>query len=127
MNVKLSIVGISILLVISLVQPSRADYIVTSEITGNDCWGIGIKFCNTVKVVAFEKGGECYEMPPRFSTVTTYSEDKGRCSINIGTGIWTPLKALATATQPRLYTKKDGKLKEISPDYLSFSCRKTPE
>ena len=126
MNVKLSIVGISILLIISLVQPSWADYIVTSEITGNDCWGIGIKFCNTVKVVAFKKGGEVHEMPTSFSTVSTYSEDKGRCSINIDTGIWTPLKALTTSTLPNFYTKNDGKLKEISPDYLSFTCRKTP-
>lgn len=127
MNVKLSILGISIILIISLAQPSWADYIVTSEITGNDCWGIGIKFCNTVKVVAFEKGGEFYEMPTRFSTVSTFSKDKGRCSINISTGIWTPLNALATATQPRLYTKTDGNLKAISSEYLSFSCRKTPE
>lgn len=125
MNRNICTAGVSLMLMI-VSQISWADYIVKSEITGNDCWGIGIKFCHTVKVVAFKKGGEFYEMPTSFSTVSTYSEDTGHCSINIDTGIWTPLKALTNATLPSFYAKKDGKLKEISPDYLSFNCRETP-
>lgn len=124
-NRNLFTAGVSVMLMI-VSQMAWADYMVTSEVTGNDCWGIGIKICNTVKVVAFKKGGEFYEMPTSFSTVSTYSEDNGRCSINIDTGIWTPLKALTTATLPSFYTKKDGKLKEITPDYLLFNCKKTP-
>ena len=124
---NMAIAGVSLMLIIITGQPSLADYVVTSEITGNDCWGIGIKFCHTVKVIAFKKDGEFYEMPTSFSTVSEYSEDKRRCSINIDTGIWTPTKWLTNkVTLPSFYIKKDGELKEISPEYLSFNCRKTP-
>lgn len=125
MNRNIFIVCVSLILMI-VSQTSWADYMVKSEITGNDCWGIVIRICDTVKVVAFKKGEEFYEMPTSFSTVSTYSEDKGRCSININTGIWMPTKALTNATLPSFYSKKDGKLNEISPDYLSFNCKKTP-
>ena len=59
------------------------------------------------KAVSFLREGVefLYKMPTSFSTVSTYSEDNGRCSINIDTGIWTPLKALTTATLPSFYTK----------------------
>src|SRR5713226_4933065 len=77
MNRNMLIVGISSMLMI-VSQMAWADYMVTSEITGNDCWGIGIKSCSTVKVVAFKKGGELYEMPTSFGTVSKYSEDTGR-------------------------------------------------
>jgi len=66
MNRNILIAGVlSMLMIVS--QTTWADYMVTSEITGNDCWGIGIKICDTVKVVAFKKSGEFYEMPTSFS------------------------------------------------------------
>ena len=108
----------------TLNSPSWADYKVTGSIKASVCRGIGIEFCRFEIVEAVGRSsGQLYNPAQQYVSVSEFNSSKNICWIRMKTGSMA-IDALNAARLPDFFTKRDGKLVKIKPDYLVFSCRK---
>lgn len=110
-----------------LASPSYADYIVSGQIEGNVCHGIGIEWCELHKIAAVKgDDGRLYEPKTNYASVTEYKESSGRCWIKTkqtGGGLisW----GVNAMKQPTFLEKtSSGEYKELDVEYLVFHCIK---
>jgi hypothetical protein len=118
---------LSLIVLLLLATPSYADYIVTGQIEGNVCHGIGIEWCEFHKIAAVKgDDGRLYEPKLHYESVTEFKESSGRCWIKTkqtGGGIisW----GINAIKQPVfLERNSSGEYKELDVEYLVFKCVK---
>lgn len=106
---------------LSLSLPAEADYLRTGPIKGTVCTGIVIKSCSKVSIDAVESDGQPYTIADSFKHVDEHSGSI--CHINLkSNNVIT--NAIHKAKNPTLLTKTADGFKKVSPDYITFKCRK---
>lgn len=103
---------------------AHAEYVVTGPAEGTVCTGLVIEACGKKTIVALEDKNGMYPFPSAFKKVDEHNDRKGWCTINTSSNSLVG-SIISRASLPTFYTKEDGVLKAVSPDYITFSCRKT--
>lgn len=103
---------------------SEADYLVTGQVEGSTCTGIGIKSCSFVSVDAVEgDDGRLYTVKDRYGTVDDYSPAKERCWIETqsregGLMGW----FVDTLSTHQFYTRGEDGFEKVDVEYITFPC-----
>lgn len=110
-----------------LAMSASADYVATGDIEGQACSGFGIQSCSHVSVDAVEgDDGRLHTVKRRYSSVSDYNANKGRCWIETkarGGGVigW----VAGAISGPDFYTETEDGFKKVDIDYITFPCRET--
>lgn len=115
-------------LLIFLPSIALADFTATGPIQGQVCSGFIVESCQLQEVSAVKDGGKLYTIGRRYPQVTTYDQAKGRCWINLkanGAGLFSDLANALASTEFHTLSPS-GEYLPIEPDYLTFTCIKSP-
>ncbi len=117
-------VGMTVLLVL-LISPASAEYVVTSQIRGNVCQWFGLGLCGFHNISAVKgSDGKLYSMATSFDHVSEYNQEKKTCWINTksdGMGIIS--SAVNALAQPVFFEKTaSGEYEKLDVEFLVFSC-----
>ena len=98
----------------------------TGQVTGTVCRGVGIEICDQVNLVAAEgEGGRAYTIADSFSSVSEFSESRRRCWINLkSSGLGLLSHGINFFSAEFFYRDEQGYLQAVSPDSISFPCRR---
>lgn len=109
--------------------PAFADFLAIGPITSSSCSNyILFGSCKTVTVDAVEADGKLYEPRRHFQEVTSYDEEKNKCSVRVSrpTGLSITGAVAKALTAPTFLTKTASGLEKIENiEYMSFKCRRT--
>ncbi len=109
---------------------SYAEYLVTGEVTGEECSRFPLLIAETCshRIINAYKGddGNLYELPKSFPDVSEFNERNNRCWIRMkskGLGLLSNLSNFVTGTD--FYQKtKSGSFDKVDANYITFSCAK---
>jgi hypothetical protein len=105
-----------------------ADFVADGSITSSSCSNyIFFGSCKTVTVDAVEVDGKLFEPRRRFQEVTSYDEEKKKCSVRVSrsTGLSITGAVSKALTAPTFLTKTSVGFEKIENiEYMSFKCRR---
>lgn len=114
---------------IAISGSALADFHAVGPITSSSCSNyILFGSCKTVTVDAVEVDGKLYEPRRSFQEVTSYDEEKNKCSVRVSrsTGLSITGAITKALTLPTFLTKTPSGFEKIENiEYMSFKCRRT--
>jgi hypothetical protein len=119
---------IACVLSVAISGVAYADFVAVGPITSSSCSNyILFGSCKTVTVDAVEVDGKLYEPRRHFQEVTSYDEEKNKCSVRVSrsTGLSMTGAVAKALTAPTFLTKTSSGLEKIENiEYMSFKCRR---